>query len=55
MPDQEAPKGEGELGPDGGYVSAGPLRGVEGGILMQSNHDKQDANCRCELSNISHS
>ena len=29
--------------------------GLEGGLLMQSNHDKQDANCRHKQSNISHS
>lgn len=52
---QEAPKGEAELGLMGDYVSYGTLGGLEGRILMQSNHDKQDANCHHEQSNISHS
>lgn len=53
--DQEAPKEDAELRPTGEYVSSGALGGLEGGILMQSNHDKQDANCHHEQSNVSHS
>lgn len=49
-PDQEAPKGEAEPGPMGEHDSQGTLGRLEGGKLMQSNHDKQDANCRHEQS-----
>lgn len=48
--EQEAPKEEWELAlnnPMGG--------GVEGGMLMQSSGDTQDANCHHEQSNVSHS
>ncbi len=53
--DQEALKGEAEQGLMGEYVSYGALGVLQGRILMQSNHDKQDANCHHEQSNISHS
>ncbi len=51
--DQEAPKEEAVLGPMGEYVSEGTVGGLEAGILMQSNHDKQDANCHHKQSNTS--
>lgn len=55
MRDQEALKGEAELGIMGKYVSYGALEELEARIVMQSYCDKQDANCHHKQSHISHS